>query len=104
MAVIDEIAAERTRQIEEEGWTPAHDDAHRRGEMAGAAACYIMHGLSISRTDLRHQVRDVVRDLWPWALRWWKPSQHRRDLVKSAALIVAEIERLDRRQRRTRSL
>lgn len=28
MTVIDEIAAERRRQIEVEGWTPEHDDQH----------------------------------------------------------------------------
>jgi hypothetical protein len=33
---------------------------------------------------------------WPWDLKWWKPTTPRRDLVKAAALIVAEIERLDR--------
>jgi hypothetical protein len=27
---------------------------------------------------------------------WWKPTNRRRDLVKAGALILAEIERLDR--------
>lgn len=27
---------------------------------------------------------------------WWKPKDRRRNLVKAGALIVAEIERLDR--------
>jgi hypothetical protein len=27
---------------------------------------------------------------------WWKPKDRRRDLVRAAALIIAEIERLDR--------
>lgn len=35
--VIAEIAAERKRQIEAEGWTPEHDDAHDKGELARAA-------------------------------------------------------------------
>ena len=33
---------------------------------------------------------------WPWHRQWWKPKNARRDLVRAAALIVAEIERLDR--------
>lgn len=33
---------------------------------------------------------------WPWSREWWKPKNPRRDLVKAGALIVAEIERLDR--------
>ena len=31
-----------------------------------------------------------------WGLDWLKPKSPRRDLVRAAALIVAEIERLDR--------
>ena len=38
----------------------------------------------------------MTRDLWPWAASWWKPKNRRRDLVRAAALIVAEIERIDR--------
>lgn len=36
MSVIDEIAAERRRQIEVEGWTPEHDDEHPDGHMNSA--------------------------------------------------------------------
>jgi len=34
---------------------------------------------------------------WPWAKSWWKPASLRRSLVKAAALLIAEIERIDRR-------
>lgn len=97
MTVIDEIAAERRRQIEEEGWTAEHDDQHPDGEMAQAAACYATH---------RRPVGVVVRGTeggsmygwlrWPWHWSWWKPKNPRRDLIRAGALIVAEIERLDR--------
>lgn len=96
MSVLEEVAVERHRQQMMEGWTPPHDDAHKGGQMAGAAACYAMHGLSIGNVDLQSAVRRAVRDLWPWSEHWWKPTDRRRDLVKAAALIVAEIERLDR--------
>jgi hypothetical protein len=33
MLGIERIAAERQRQIEKEGWTPAHDDQHRNDEL-----------------------------------------------------------------------
>lgn len=89
--VILEIARERERQIASEGWTEAHDDQHINGEMAGAAACYTLqatkHWMSGAATIVR---------LWPWDTAWWKPTDARRDLVKAGALIVAEIERLDR--------
>lgn len=35
-------------------------------------------------------------EVWPWDESWWKPTNRRRDLVKAGALILAEIERLDR--------
>lgn len=31
-----------------------------------------------------------------WDMQWWKPGSPRRNLVKSGALILAEIERIDR--------
>lgn len=36
------------------------------------------------------------RVLWPWDREWWKPKDRRRNLVRAAALLIAEIERLDR--------
>ncbi|MBR9766470.1 MAG: hypothetical protein GYB53_23875 [Rhodobacteraceae bacterium] len=93
---IESIAAERKRQVEREGWTRGHDDAHERGEIAGAAACYILADLDVGRVDLRDRVRTIARDLWPWHSDWWKPKDRRRDLVRAGALIAAEIDRLDR--------
>lgn len=37
---------------------------------------------------------------WPWtgwATEWFKPKDDRYNLVRAAALLLAEIERLDRR-------
>lgn len=92
MSVIDEIAAERRRQIEQEGWTPQHDDdEHDNSEMAKAAACYALPAESRPASSL-----DAAPRLWPWSPEWWKPKGRRRDLIRAAALIVAEIERIDR--------
>ncbi len=33
---------------------------------------------------------------WPFADTFWKPKSPRQDLVRAAALLIAEIERLDR--------
>lgn len=103
MTVIDEIAAERRRQIEEEGWTPEHDDRHRDGEMAQAAACYAACRQRVENVTTIVVPRDGSSAgwlRWPWSWSWWKPTTPRRDLIKAGALIVAEIERLDRRSRR----
>lgn len=87
------IADERNRQIKEEGWTPEHDDSHVDGELAVAAACYA----------LRNESLDLSLACWPWnlgtfpaKLKWSLPKEYRSNLIKAAALIVAEIERLDR--------
>lgn len=94
---IADIAAERRRQIEVEGWTPEHDDEHERAEMACAAACYALSGTSADEAIYIHGRWKDIRDLfWPWSRDWWKPKDRRRNLVKAGALIVAEIERLDR--------
>jgi hypothetical protein len=92
--VLAEIAEERSRQIEREGWMPEHDDAHVDGSLALAAAAYARNA-SDPWPDTW-----PPPDWWPWAAEWWKPRDPRRDLVRSAALIVAEIERLDREEKR----
>lgn len=89
---INDIAAERQRQIEAEGWTPEHDDAHTDGELADAAACYALTPRVLNAAAMT----EIHDRLWPWNSSWWKPTDRRRDLVKAGALIVAEIERLDR--------
>jgi hypothetical protein len=93
VSVIDEIAAERRRQIESEGWTPEHDDVHQNGELAAAAGCYAMHA---SQPASAQVPSGYAPQDWPWDAVWWKPKSRRRDLIRAAALIVAEIERLDR--------
>lgn len=96
MTPIEEIAAERERQKAVEGWTSEHDDTHDHEEMALAAACYAMPRRA-RRISLGSDTSDdILSRLWPWAGQWWKPDKRRRDLVKAAALLVAEIERIDR--------
>lgn len=92
-----DIAAERRRQIEVEGWTPEHDDRYEQSELADAAACYAAPGAVTSVVPESVLATDSRRLYWPWDWKWWKPgNDRRRRLVKAGALIVAEIERLDR--------
>jgi hypothetical protein len=85
-----DVIAERRRQVSTEGWVPEHDDEHRNGELVKAAACYAISG---SGAD----VSSTWSHWWPWHPRWWKTEGgQRRQLVKAAALIIAEIERIDR--------
>ena len=88
-----DVQAERRRQVENEGWTPEHDDEHADGQMARAAACYALAGSSAPNDGTAALLVSLA---WPWDEQWWKPSTARRDLVKACALALAEIERLDR--------
>ncbi|HGG2623030.1 TPA: hypothetical protein ACJFUF_004349 [Yersinia enterocolitica] len=98
--VILEIANERLRQINAEGWKPEHDDQHANGELA-MAACEYAKQAAVAPWD-----EDIDYDqhpsgkFWPWDESCWKPTTPRRDLVKAGALIVAELERLDRESKR----
>lgn len=85
-----DVVAERRRQMEVEGWTPEHDDQHVEGQMASAAGCYAVYAFN-------HWQISGAPAPWPWEQSWWKPGSPRRNLVKAAALLIAEIQRLDRK-------
>jgi hypothetical protein len=93
-AVLD-VLAERKRVVEQEGFTPEHDDANDVAAMADAAACYAMHAGQML-AGAYSAPNTEPRSLWPWDRSWWKPTTPRRDLVKAAQLTIAEIERIDR--------
>lgn len=97
---IRDVIAERLRQQSVEEWTPEHDDEHSAGELAAAASAYAFHA---SMSDHARNEYEGVPLSWPldWDEGWWKPTTRRRDLVKAAALIIAEIERLDRAEEKT---
>ncbi|MEM8636140.1 MAG: hypothetical protein AAGF33_14295 [Pseudomonadota bacterium] len=92
---LDEIRDERDRQIAEEGFDASHDDEHNRGELAIAASCYA--DAASYPEDLRRAFH-LFPYRWPWQRTWWKPKTRREDLIRAGALIVAEIERLDREE------
>lgn len=86
---VQSVIAERQRHQSVEGWTPEHDDEHCNGELAMAAVCYINETGTVNRNGGKPWG-------WPWDASWWKPNARRRNLVKAGALILAEIERIDR--------
>jgi hypothetical protein len=95
-----DVMRERARQIHVERWTPGHDDDYTGGTLAQAGACYALAavaeqpGCSESRA---RNCRLAAADYWPLESNSWKPGSARRMLVKAAALLLAEIERIDRR-------
>jgi len=89
---VERIAAERKRQIEEEGYTAEHDEQHEHGQLARAAACYC---------DLLWRSKRDTPPGWPWNEKSWKPTPDNRirELEKAGALIAAEIDRLLRKEK-----
>ncbi|WP_427197174.1 hypothetical protein [Pseudomonas aeruginosa] len=87
-----DVQAERRRQITAEGWTPEHDDLYCAAELPRAAAAYILNGAN-----------DEAPAIWPFVTKWWKPRDARSNYVRAGALILAEIERLDRARQGGRS-
>lgn len=98
LASVD-VMIERTRQVAEEGWTPEHDDQHDPGDLSGAGAAYALNAACLLNPFNGTPI-DEPPESWMFEREWWKPqtdpAKARRDLVKAGALIIAEIERLDR--------
>ena len=82
---LSDVINERIRQQIKENNSTDQDDGYCFGELVHAADCY-----------LNACPGDEPPYNWPFGDDWWKPSKPRRNLVKAAALIVAEIERIDR--------
>lgn len=91
MTGVELIAAERERQVSEEGWSAEHDASHDQGELARAAGCYAFPAYKLP-------TRHGLPEFWPWERSWWKPTpdDRVRELVKAGALIAAELDRLRR--------
>lgn len=85
------VLRERLRQKTDEGWDDAHDDAYKIGELALAGACY---------AEAAGLAKGQVPIDWPWPDEWWNPDGFRRDLVRAAALIIAEGDKFDRNRKR----
>jgi hypothetical protein len=100
MSILAEIGAERARQIDKEGFDVEHDDEHESSEIAFAAACYAAPE-KLYRMEQFADGHSIV-NAWPWESEPKRKSR-RRDLIRAAALIVAEIERLDRADSRAAS-
>lgn len=90
LTVTEEIAQERGRHVTEKGFSFANDDKYTNHELTRAAVCYIAGQFMAGQ----------FMQLWPFNKKWWKPTDRRRDLIKAASLIVAEIERIDRAEER----
>ena len=89
-----DVIKERNRQLDAlgENFSKECDDLYIHGELALVASLV---------ADPRNEKRYETPLRWPWSAHWWKKFKSRRDmLVKAAALLIAEIERLDRKEQK----
>lgn len=88
------IAAERKRQIHEEGYNSTHDACeHDAGEMAACGAAYALNASCVLYPHNGLPL-DQPPIFWMFPADAWKPKTPLRDLVRAGALIAAEIDRL----------
>jgi hypothetical protein len=85
---VDDIIAERQR-LEQIG-IPPRTRRYRPSDLPKAAAAYALAGVPRYASDGWPEL------FWPWPKTRFRPGAPRDNLVRAAALIVAEIERLDR--------
>lgn len=96
MSALDDIAAERIRQLDEKGYDAERDDGYVDGQLAQGAAAFALPPGWTSRSENRV-------DVWPLDDQ---PSSgfaateefdaRRVELVKAGAMLAAEIDRMDR--------
>lgn len=87
---VEDVLAERERQKSVEGFTELRDDEQERGQLRDAAVCIAL-GVYAS-----------LEFAWPFLDRSFERKSYRRDLVRATAVLIAEIERLDRATARGR--
>ena len=83
---VSDVLIDRHQQLAAEGHVLAHDAAPAGYELAHAAACYAYPELTAL----------VGVKTWPWPTVAFNVRDRRSNLVRAAALLISEIEQLDR--------
>jgi len=94
--IAHEVVLERLKQRSK--YSAKYDDEHDNEELAAAAASYATHVYYNSNLEYNpyEEFADDVPEIWHFDRSKWHPTTPRGDLIKAAALILAEIERMDR--------
>lgn len=85
------LTHERARQIAQEGFAPDGDDRYSAGELAAAAAAYMLSAAKMAQGARPEDIEPPA--FWPWDRKWFKPRDPRSDTVRAGALALAELER-----------
>lgn len=105
--IVCAIHAERLREDAAAGFAVDPDAENRRGELARRAAAYLLAhaGRQLPRGDrLSEALCQAAAATWPGDLSECRQPIDRQTLIIAAALVVAEIARIDRRDGRISKL
>lgn len=93
---IELIQEERKKQIAK-GYTAEHDDTHIGEEIADCAALYALSNNAIDFIN-EQWGNDMHLHFWQFDINSYRPNPNNRikQLTKAAAMLVAEIERIQR--------
>lgn len=83
--VLMDVLRERARQGEE----------RRYGEGRDLVDAAVTYALAAAYPELTSH---WWRQFWPWRRNLWNPESPRRNLVRAAALLITQIEKLDREE------
>ncbi len=96
--VLREVARKREAHVLDHGWTAEHDDEHTEGELVRAALCYAAAGLEQAQNKPPESVRAGLRAFWPFAETPNIKDTPEENYLVALSLIVAEVERLKRKE------
>lgn len=93
---LTDVLAERARMTASANWQ-AEEDGYAQGQMASAGACYAFNAaVTTARGQTFTGALEPPKYLWPLPRADFAPTTVREDLVRAAAMLLAEIERQDR--------
>lgn len=96
-AAAHDVLKERARQVAQEGYDTEHDDSHINDEVAAMAALFVMPEAARDwDTSSTGYGRTLGEAILPPDWNYPRLGDRRDQLVKGAAMALAEIERIDR--------
>lgn len=97
------VAKERSRQINDEGYSSISDDQYDDGSLGNAAAAYAATvPVFRYRQHSYSSNKEYLTCLFPWNPNCLKKDKHprKKQLIISAALLMAEYDRLEREEKK----
>ncbi len=94
--VLKDVRRVREYQVKK-GYDADHDDQYTRAELTDAAMAFVIAGDLITLENEAKEHQYAPQLLWPWKDTTFKPAEAARDnYIAAIALLVAEVERIDR--------